>query len=162
MLLGDVSMSAYGINLIRDVEPNREILVIIEDIEKYCGSRHESALLALLDGETQVGNITYIATTNYLKRLPPRLVNRPSRFDDVVQVGMPSTQARKVYMEHFLSKVPEVERPDLDRWANDTKGMSVAHIKELMVASLCLGQDYKTVLEKLRKMATQGEEEAEE
>ena len=87
--------------------------------------------------------------TNYPDRLGARIVNRPSRFDERILVGMPSAAARKVYLRKVASELTDEE---IERWVADTDQLSVAHLRELSAAVLCLGQDYPSVLSRLKIM----------
>lgn len=78
-----------------------------------------------------------------------RIINRPSRFDEIIYVGMPSPEAREVYLRNVA---PEIDEKTLSRWVVDTDKMSVAHLKELAVAILCLDQEYDDVIKRLRSM----------
>lgn len=86
-------------------------------------------------------------TTNYPERLGGRIVNRPSRFDDRIFVGMPSPEARRVYLLHATG-----DEALAAQWAADTQGLSIAHLRELVAAVMCLDQDYEEVLVRLRSM----------
>lgn len=142
-------ITSYGLSTLRRIEPNRRIICIMEDIDEIIVRHSEHDLLALLDGESQVDNICNIATTNYPERLGARIVNRPSRFDERIFVGMPSAQAREVYLRRIASTLDELS---LRQWINDTEGLSIAHLRELAAAVLCLDQPYDAVLSRLRSM----------
>lgn len=107
----DPETAAKGLEVLRRIEPKRPVVVMMEDIDAMMGNRShdEGHLLALLDGELQIDNVVFIATTNYPERLPPRLVNRPSRFDVVQKIDMPSDEARKVYLKHKTDDLLEKE-----------------------------------------------------
>jgi len=110
----------------------------------------EHHLLGLLDGEHQVDNVVVLATTNYPERLGERIINRPSRFDEVILVDMPSAKARYRYLKHVLKgTVPEEE---IEKWVAATDKLSVAHLRELIVATQCLGRPYAEVVDRLRRM----------
>lgn len=140
--------TAKGLEIIRRVEPDRPLICILEDIDEMVAEHGEHELLALLDGESQISNVAFIATTNYPERLDRRLINRPSRFDEIIKVGMPSRAARVVYLKSRLGEDPRVEQ-----WSKDTEGFSVAHLRELVVAVCCLGRTYEETIERLRSMA---------
>ena len=143
------SRDAAGLRLLRNIEPDRPIVVILEDIDAIIQSYGESDLLAMLDGELQVDNVVFVATTNYPEKLDKRFVNRPSRFDEVTYIGMPSLECRKT----FLSvKNPSLNAEELDMWADKTEGMSIAHLRELIVSVECLGNDFNETVERLSKM----------
>lgn len=142
-------LTSRGLADLRRIEPERSIVCIEEDIDEMVSLHGEHELLALLDGENQVGNIVHVATTNYPERLGARIVNRPSRFDERIKVGMPTIQARRVYLTHTADTLTEEE---LDRWVADTEGFSIAHLRELTAAVLCLDQPYDEVVLRLRSM----------
>jgi hypothetical protein len=137
---------------IRQIEPRRPILTIIEDIETFMGPGDESssarALLSLLDGETQVDHIVHLATTNKPDQLEDRIVKRPGRFDLVVGLNHPVAEARKAYLLNLLKH--HVSEADLDVMVAETEGLGLAHLRELVVASYCLGMDRKETLARLK------------
>ena len=137
---------------LRRIEPIRPLVVVLEDIDEIIDAHGEHDILALLDGETQIDNTVYLASTNYPSRLGARIINRPARFDERVKVGMPSSITRLAYLQVVTKDEPLT--PEQERlWTADTEGMSIAHIRELMVAVRCLGQDYGDVIQRLRSMA---------
>lgn len=137
---------------LRKIEPERSIIVVMEDIDEII-ARDEHPVLALLDGEEQIDNVVYLASTNYPERLGARIVNRPSRFDERIFVDMPSDVTRRAYFELVTASFP-LSHAELERWTRDTKGMSVAHLREIVVSVRCLGNDYADVIERLKTMAT--------
>jgi len=54
-------------NTFRRVEPERPLVVVLEDIDNVieAGSSVLSALMNILDGVNQIDNVVYMATTNY-------------------------------------------------------------------------------------------------
>jgi hypothetical protein len=147
VMCGDPETTAKGLEAIRRIEPNRRIICIIEDIDEIIQKYGEHDLLALLDGENQVENIVMLGTTNYPERLGARIVNRPSRFDERIFVGMPSAAARRIYLQNVVGNIEELEQ-----WVADTDQLSIAHLRELSAAVKCLDQDYNVVLNRLKLM----------
>jgi hypothetical protein len=90
--------TAQGLAVMRRIEPKRPIVVMMEDLDAMIAQYGEQDVLALLDGELQIDNVVFIATTNYPERLDKRIVNRPSRFDIVKLIDMPDEAARTVYL----------------------------------------------------------------
>jgi hypothetical protein len=133
---------------LRAVEPDREMVVIWEDIDSVIEMYGESEVLAVLDGESQVDNVIFIATTNYPEKLDQRVTNRPSRFDRIEKIDMPSDEARKIYLE---AKGCETVVGGVDLVA-ETKGLSIAHLRELIVGIWCLGNTPSEVLSRLKRM----------
>jgi len=138
---------------IRRIEPNRNIIVVLEDIDEIINFNGESVVLSMLDGESSIANILCIASTNYPERLGARIINRPSRFDRRIYVGMPSPEARRVYLERATNNGLTDEQ--LTTWVADSNKMSVAHLRELVAAVYCLDQPYDEVIKRLQDMAIQ-------
>lgn len=134
---------------LRDIEPTRSLIVILEDFDELIATSGESQILSVLDGETQTDNVVYIATTNYIERLGPRIANRPSRFDRRIYVGMPTIEQRQAYIDHVAVEWDVDTRVNV---AFDTDGFAIAHIRELIVSTMCLGRPYSEVLSRLRSM----------
>ena len=140
------------IPVFRIVEPERKLMIVIEDIDMLVndgGNKVEHDLLQLLDGDIQLTNTVIIATTNYPERLPDRISNRPSRFDRVEQIGMPSAEERKIYLQ---KKSKGLSEKDISKWVKDTEDFTLAHMKELIVAVEVFELDYKNTIKRLNKM----------
>lgn len=146
----DPVLAAHGLGLIRKIEPDRPIVALIEDLDALVRrGNFENAFLALLDGEAQVDRITYIATTNYPELLDRRFVDRPSRFDTIRYIGMPSAAARSVYL---ATKEPSLTEAELAEWVGQTEGFSVAHLRELVILVKCFEQPLSVAIKRLEKM----------
>src|SRR5271156_2048241 len=143
-------LAIKGLHELRRIEPDRPIIVVLEDIEEMIENYGEHGLLGLLDGEHQVDNVVVLATTNSPERLGERIITRPSRFDEVILVDMPSAKARYRYLKHVLKNtVPDAE---IQTWVDATDKLSIAHLRELIVATQCLGRPYEEVINRLRRM----------
>ena len=141
------------VNAFRKIEPNRPLIVIMEDIDNLIevSSRVLSGLMNILDGVNQIDNVVYLATTNYPEKLQERLSNRPSRFDRKYELGSPVADVRRKYI---LSKMKEedVKTQDIDQWVKKTEGYSLSHIKELIVSVCILNKDIDDVLSHFESM----------
>lgn len=147
-------LTERGIQALRRVEPTRSLIVLLEDVDELCAIYVEAQLLALLDGETQTDNVVFIATTNYPERMDKRFVNRPGRFDEIIKVGMPNENARRIYLQSKLSESEvEAQQLSLSTIIADTEGFSIAHMRELIYAVFCDGRDYLETMKRLRSMA---------
>jgi hypothetical protein len=156
------NVASLALQTVRRVEPDRPIVNIMEDIDSIIDNYGDSAILSLLDGENQVPNIVHLATTNYPDRLDPRIVNRPSRFDEIRKVDMPKANIRRAYFASVLSEfklsdtpfapLPEGANEELDRWVNESEGFSMAHLRELVIAMRCLQRDYTSTIKRLQTM----------
>lgn len=146
---GRPSLLIDALKNFREVEQDRPLAVILEDIDTIIERYGESEVLSILDGEAQVGNVVFIATTNYPENLDGRVINRPSRFDRVVKIGHPNSQARKIFIE---TKLGTLKGPNGEDLVKLTKGFSISHIKELIVGVYCQKRPFKEVLDRLKKM----------
>lgn len=149
LIIDEPGIASACLRMVRHVEPKRPIVAIMEDIDALIDRHGENLYLALLDGEAQVDNIVFVATTNYPERLDARFVDRPSRFDTIRYVGMPSSAARRVYLS---AKEPSLKGDELEHWVSLSKGFSIAHLKELIIAVRCFDQPVDEVAARLAKM----------
>lgn len=148
------NLIAGALRVVRDIEPTRHVTVVMEDLDDIIRQHGEHLILNVLDGDHQVDNVVFLATTNYIDQLPPRIVNRPSRFDRLVEIGMPNEEARKIY---FTTKTGTHTFTDKDGKFHDlaalTKGMSLAHLREVIASVYCLDIGVYETIERLKKMA---------
>lgn len=142
----DPNLLQHAIPQIREIQPDLKILVIFEEFDRLV---NRPDFLSLLDGESQVDNIVYIATTNYIQRIPDRIKNRPSRFASVLEIGAPNADARLVYLTAKLKNITEKE---LKYWVKITNGMVIDQMKDLIVSVCCFGLSLKEAADKINKM----------
>ena len=136
-------------------ERDREFVVLLEDIDELAGCSNEKTLLGVLDGSTNYpASILFVATTNYLQRLPKRIRCRPSRFDTVLEIGLPGETARSEYVRFLLSEMPNVDVTDeeIASWVAGSAGLSLAAVKEMVLALVIFRQDLETVLARLHDL----------
>lgn len=152
-ILGDSEpkLCSMGLHMIRKLEPNRQLVVIFEDLDALVARWGDEGYLSILDGENQVENVIYIATTNYPERLDRRFVDRPSRFDTLRKIGMPSADARRTYLQH---KEPNIDSVELEEMVSASDGYSIAHLRELLVLTKCFGRDIASAKFRLDGMRT--------
>ena len=123
---------------------------LMEDIDRWAQQEHAmQGLLSLLDGEDQVDNVVYLATTNFPDLLDGRLLGRPSRFDEIVALNLPHPELRSAYLRACMPELPE---QTVAKWVADTEGMNFGHLRELVVATQALGCAYEETLARLRSL----------
>ena len=146
----DVDKFTSFIGTFRKVEPKRPLVVLLEDIDSLAGeNRYQTArLLNILDGVKQIEGVVYIATTNYPEKLQERITNRPSRFDRRYKVELPNDEIRKAYIKHKL-KEDDIENVDIDEWVKKTAGMSLSHLKEVVISVIVMGRSFEETIENL-------------
>lgn len=148
----DEHMELYDkiIGYFRSIEPDRPLIVILEDIDAIAGedSWSTSMILNLLDGVKQIENVVYIATTNYPEKLEDRITNRPSRFDRRYEVVLPDREVRESYFKNKLSS-DDLKEIKLEKWVEKTDGLSLAHLRELVVSVVAMGNSFDDTLNRL-------------
>lgn len=141
-----------AIKVIREIEKDKPIIVIIEDIDGYTDSGIVSKLLNILDGAYQTDNVIVVATTNYPERLEERFSSRPSRFDVRVLIDTPSADVRRFYIENKLKTA--IDEIDIDQWIKETEGFTLDHLKELVLLTFVLENDFQESLSQVKEMLT--------
>jgi len=146
----DTNPSSFNVGLtsFRQVEPERPVICVFEDIDAIVQHYGEDDLLSLLDGENQINKVLNIATTNYPKKLDGRLIARPRRFDRVIKIGMPTSEIRKIYFKEKL----HLENNNLDKWVKETEGLSFAAMAELVISVCCFENDFVETVKILKTM----------
>lgn len=130
--------------ILDSVQPETRVMVIFEELDQLM-DRFESELLNILDGEIQKANVIYVATTNYIEKIPAR-IRRPGRFSSVVQVAFPTAETRRFYLNHkFKGKM------DIESWVGKTDGFSVDELKETALSVLCLSADLDVVIKRIKE-----------
>ena len=149
--IGSLAIASICLSMIRKIEPSRPIIALLEDIDSLIEQYGEHNFLSLLDGESQVDNICFVATTNYPEKLDKRFVDRPSRFDTIRRIGMPTAAARRAFL---AAKEPSLQEDDLIEWVRQTEGFSIAHLRELIILVKCFDRPLCAAIERLESMRT--------
>ncbi len=123
---------------LRQVEPDRPMVCVFEDIDAIIKTYGDSELLQWLDGNHQVNKAINLATTNYPESLDRRIISRPRRFDRILRIDAPDARLRQAY---FKRKLPELSVAELDRWVELSDGLPFAALAEMIISVCCLGND---------------------
>jgi len=148
-LCGDPDQLARALVVFRRIEPDRPVVCVFEDIDAIVKQHGEDDLLALLDGEKEIDRVLNIATTNYPEHLDRRIVARPRRFDRVIKIGFPDLDARRHYFAH---KLHDADASEVERWARETDGLSLAALAEAVISVRCLGHPFDDTIATLRTL----------
>lgn len=149
LFAGNPHITTNCLQMIRRIEPERAMIVIMEDLDAMVYEHGEAEYLAMLDGESQVSNVVFVATTNYPEKLDKRFIDRPSRFDTIKLIPMPGTDARRVYLQ---TKDPTLKDEELEKWVKLSDGFSVAHLKEMIISNRCYNIKIEKVVKRLSFM----------
>ena len=159
---GDIALFPQAIRRIRNIEPNRKVIVIIEDIDnfisadEYSYSQTDSLVLNILDGNLKSEGVVTIATTNYINKIASRYKNRPSRFDRVVEFPLPNMESRKIFIEKTV--LPEdLEKININEWVKKTEGFTIDHINELILLFFVFGHSEEESFDTIEKMVNEND-----
>jgi len=134
---------------LRQIEPERPVLTIIEDIDVFMhDDESKRELLSFLDGEKQIDHVVHLATTNHPDVLDETIVKRPGRFDVVIRLKPPVREAREAYLRHLLGA--HISDTALDELVTATAGLGLAHLRELVSATYCLDLNTEETLARLK------------
>lgn len=140
----NIGLLKVAFQVLSNTQPDTPVLVIFEEFDKMIKGS-ESELLTLLDGQEQKENVMYLATTNYIEKIPKRLY-RPGRFSSIIEVGFPIPEARKFYFEYKLG----TEHPRIQEWTEKTNGCSVDELKEIIQSIELLGGNFETTIKRIQ------------
>lgn len=130
------------------------LIVVIEDlggaeVDPAAMNRiSSSGLLSFLDGTQGAWPVptAIFATTNYPQNFLENLIDRPGRFDEVIEVLPPSMEAITHYMSDLL------KRPLTENEVGGLyNGMTTAHAKEAVLRHLIYGDELTVYLDKMRR-----------
>lgn len=149
--IDDFKNAGKFISEFRSAEPERPILTIQEDIEGFfdgsAGPDQLKAALSFLDGENQANNIVHLATSNEPEKLADRFIKRPGRFDLIVGIHAPSEETRRAYLEYVD---PNLKEDVLNDIVTQSKGLSLAYLRELISTYVCLGIPLEETIKRLK------------
>lgn len=150
------SFESFMQSTFKPIESTRKVVVIIEDIDGlfHTSKSTETCLLNILDGMGQMDQIVYLATTNYPEELAERIINRPSRFDRRYEIGLPNYEVRKSYFQQTLMK-DDLKKIDMDRWVRESEGLSIAHLREIVVSTVIQGNSFEDTIKIMQTYNTE-------
>lgn len=130
---------------LQETQPDTLVLVIFEEFDEMMNNtRNEAAILKMLDGQVQKNNAIYLATTNFLEKIPKRVL-RPGRFSRLIKVNFPSLEARTKYIS-LVSKNNDI----VSELAEKTEGFSIDELKEAVLSISCLGYSIDETVQRLK------------
>ena len=138
----ELELIQHTFKILNNTQPDDMTMVVFEEFDSIVKS-YESELLTLLDGQVQKNNVIYLATTNYLDKIPKRIY-RPGRFSSVIEVKFPIPEARAAYFKHKLGEVKE-----LATLVAKTDGLSIDELKEIVQSVYILGYNIDTEITRL-------------
>lgn len=114
---------------LREMEPHRGCVAIIEDIEDVVRSFGTRDLVEMLDGAESVSNVLFIATSNDASKLPAKLT-RKGRFSRRVEVPYPCFEQRFEYFNRKCKKL--LSEKTINIMAKHTKGLGFGALEDVI------------------------------
>jgi hypothetical protein len=136
-----------ALRTLRKIEPKRPLVCVYEEIDKIVAKSGDSELLGILDGESSINHVINVATTNHPEELDPTIVNRPRRFDRMIEVGFPDEETRRTF---FSSR--HLAGEELELWISKTADLSFAAMTELFILVKGFNRDFDKSLKRMHKM----------
>jgi cell division protease FtsH len=136
-LLNAVNYIIFLYELASDLCP---CIVFIEDIDSIGQNRMEFgyergpallSLLTVLDGIEEKKNIVTVATTNCLEILDKALCQRPSRFDRIIKLSIPSAEQRRELIRNICLHIP-LDEDAQEYIVTNTENCTPAHVQEIV------------------------------
>jgi ATPase family associated with various cellular activities (AAA) len=125
----------------------RDVVFVIEEITERTGDRFSmESLLSFLDGETSWNNCYVIATTNYPEMLPANIVDRPGRFNKLIEFGNPTKEERELFLQKR-----GVAGEDLSKSVELSEGLSLDYLTQSLTQSRITGKSLAEFLVEFKK-----------
>jgi hypothetical protein len=154
LFIEDPRIISMAYEVLEDLNPNNTVLTVLEEIDGMIKAYGDQALLSVLDGEIQKANVMYLATTNYIDKIPARIL-RPGRFSSIITVNYPNQEARQVYFETKLGKEERLVKTLVMR----TEGLSVDELKEVVQSCYIFGYSVDETVERIKNTRSESEKE---
>jgi AAA+ superfamily predicted ATPase len=133
-----------------------KVILVVEDIGgiEMDERKHpsDSSLLSLLDNKEKIFKIPILilATTNFIEVFLGNLTNRPDRFDDKIEVGLPTPEHRESLFKFFAKDEMPQDILDIIK-SNKCKEFSPAHLREVVIRTAIYEKDMKTVIDEVHE-----------
>lgn len=144
-------------NMARELQP---AILFVEDVDRCLTGSTLDTIKTQMDGLESNDGILTILSTNFPQQLPKTLIDRPGRFDDIIEFNLPNSNLRYEILKYY-SKTIEIEDKDntLMAIAQVSSGLTPAHLKEIVVSSY-MGSDKESLtladlqysLERIKKL----------
>lgn len=142
--------------VIDETDKDRFMCISLEEFDGLVNSKDEDSWTTLLDGQFQSGNRIIVANTNYVQRIPQRLL-RPGRFSSLIHIPALSPEARTEYF-----KLKGVDEKLTTKLVEQTNGFTVDELKEIVQNVCILGEDPDDVIGAIQSARTLGKSDGEE
>jgi hypothetical protein len=63
-------------------------------------------------------------------------------------VELPNEEIRNAYIRHKLTE-DDLKNVNIDEWVKRTEGMSLSHLKEVVISTIVMGREFEEVMDNL-------------
>lgn len=145
-----------GFSLARKLAPS---VLFLEDIDQWFREFTIDLLKTEMDGLKENKGMITVLTSNNPETLPDALLDRPGRFHDVLEFGLPTKELRADMIKKWIG---DIEKEVLEKVLSETEGFSGAHMKELVDFATMIKEDDniempEALLQSLEKLKSQRE-----
>lgn len=141
------------LEVLNDTDKDRFKVINLEEFDDLVSGHDESQWTTLLDGQFQSTNRLVIATTNYIDKVPQRLL-RPGRFSSIVLIPALTSEAR----DNFL-KQKKVETSTRKKMVELTENFTIDELKEVVQSVSLLGESLEVTVQNIRAAKKLGKED---
>jgi hypothetical protein len=148
--------TSYLFDMARELQP---AVLFIEDVDACLRGSTLDNIKTQMDGLESNEGILTILSTNFPNQLPKTLIDRPGRFDDVIEFELPNENIRYQILSYY-SKTLNIENKEncLHEISQLSAGLTPSHLKEVIVSSFMSKnseevitiEDLKKALERLK------------
>jgi SpoVK/Ycf46/Vps4 family AAA+-type ATPase len=94
--------TSYLFNMARELQP---AVLFIEDVDRCLKGTTLDTIKTEMDGMNPNDGILTILSTNFPDELPATLIDRPGRFDDVIEFNLPAPIERFKILKLYSKKI---------------------------------------------------------
>lgn len=138
-------VTIMALEILKMSNPDLLTMVIFEEFDQILEEGGEEDMLRLLDGQVQKNNVIYLATTNFLDKIPKRML-RPGRFSRTIEVFPPNIEARTAYI-NLVSK----DKSIVNALSETTDGFTIDELKEAVLSINCLGYSMISAVDRIKE-----------
>jgi SpoVK/Ycf46/Vps4 family AAA+-type ATPase len=145
--LRDVQQVNDKLKELRNIQ-NTLFVVLLEEMDEILNSNAnpEGTLKNFMDGINSVDNCLFLATTNYIDKIPKSLTERPSRFKKVLEIKPTENieELKKWLTITYKNFIPDLSNEECEHLHDMCINKSIDEIKHIII-------DYKMGIENLEK-----------
>lgn len=119
----------------------RPAVLVLEDLDRFSQSMASLGyLLNQMDGIRSNSGLLVIATANNPENIDRALLQRPSRFDTLVNFSLPDTKMRELYLTRINKNSGSLFSAEtIAQVVEQSKGFSIAYLQEVITGTMLLG-----------------------